>query len=87
MDSELLAQRSDHPFAEEDIHAYVDRQMDEDRRSRFEAHMLHNPEVAQAVIEYRRQNEMLVRLFGPGRTARAGGGSNRGGGKNFSAFT
>lgn len=84
-----MTDRSETPFSEEDIHAYVDRQMDEEDRARFEAYMLHNPEVAQAVIEYRRQNEMLVRLFGSGRSAKtAGGGSGfDGSGKKSSAFT
>lgn len=74
-----MPDRPDQPFTEEDVHAYVDRQMDDERRAQFEAFMLHNPDVASLVIEYRRQNEMLNRLFGPGRRSNSGGGSGTGG--------
>jgi anti-sigma factor RsiW len=50
---------------EQDLHAYVDRQLDAARRQEVEAHLAADPVAAEKVVAYRRQNETLHALFDP----------------------
>ncbi len=52
------------PVTEADLHAYVDGQLDPDRRAAIEAHLKDDPETAERIADYRRQNEGLRALFG-----------------------
>ncbi|MDA1101360.1 MAG: anti-sigma factor [Proteobacteria bacterium] len=51
------------PFNEFDIHAFVDGGLDALRREKFEDWLADNPEIAQRVAAYRRQNEELHAYF------------------------
>lgn len=53
------------PISEFDLQAYVDRKLAEERRSDVEAFFNANPEEAQRVGAYQKQNEMLHALFDP----------------------
>jgi anti-sigma factor RsiW len=50
---------------EQDLHAYVDGQLDAARRQEVEAHLAADPVAADKVAAYRRQNETLHALFDP----------------------
>ena len=52
------------PFSEDDLHAYVDGQLQPERLVAFERWLETNPEAASRAAEWRRQNEDLVGLFG-----------------------
>ncbi len=53
------------PINENDLHAYVDGLLPEDRRACIEAWLLEHPEESARVQAYRSQNEALGRLFQP----------------------
>lgn len=53
------------PVSEEELHAYVDDQLDASRRGAVEAYLAAQPEEAERVAAYRRQNDMLHALFDP----------------------
>lgn len=53
------------PIPESELHAYVDDRLDPARRAEIEAHLAADPEAAERVRAYRRQNEMLHELFDP----------------------
>jgi anti-sigma factor RsiW len=48
-----------------DLHAYVDGQLDENRRIEIEAYLAGNPDAAEQVRQYRQLNQDLHRLFDP----------------------
>ncbi len=53
------------PFSEDDLQAYVDGRLDAARRAEIDAHLAANPQEAEGVRAFRRQNEMLQTLFNP----------------------
>jgi anti-sigma factor RsiW len=53
------------PIAEEDLHAYVDGQLDEARRGEIEAYLARNPEEAERIAGYARQRDALRAAFAP----------------------
>lgn len=71
------------PIDDIELHAYVDGQLDPERRARVEERLRGDPDAAARVDAYRRQNELLRALFDPalaepapaaGRRARQPGG-------------
>lgn len=50
---------------EQDLHAYVDGQLDPARRAEIEAHLAANPQALARVEVYRKQNQTLHALFDP----------------------
>lgn len=50
---------------ETDLMAYVDGQLDDERRRMVEAHLAQNAEDAAAVARWRRQNEAIAALYAP----------------------
>ena len=52
-------------IAENDLHAYVDDALDPGRRAEVEAWLASNPEAAERIAEYRRQNAALRIAFNP----------------------
>jgi anti-sigma factor RsiW len=50
---------------EQDLHAYVDGQLDPARHAEIEAHLGANPQALARVEAYRKQNQMLHALFDP----------------------
>ena len=52
-------------FAEDDLHAYVDGQLDAARRAEVESWLLQHPSDAARVAAYRQQNDMMQALFNP----------------------
>lgn len=52
-------------ISELDLHAYVDDQLDPQRRVLVESYLAENPEAAEKVRAYRQQNEALHALFDP----------------------
>lgn len=53
------------PIDDVELHAYVDGQLDPARRARIEERLREEPETAERVQAYRRQNEMLRALYDP----------------------
>ena len=53
------------PIEEADLHAYVDGLLSEERRAEVEAFLAANPQDAERVRAYKKQNEMLRALFDP----------------------
>lgn len=53
------------PITEADLHAYVDRLLPEARRAEVETFLAANPQDAERVRAYQRQNETLRALFDP----------------------
>jgi anti-sigma factor RsiW len=53
----------DRPITEQELHAYVDGQLDVARHAEVEAYLAQNPEAAQKVKEYRAYNQGLHALF------------------------
>lgn len=53
------------PIAEEELHAYVDGQLDPDRQPAVLRYLQDHPDVAQQVAAYRAQREALRSAFGP----------------------
>lgn len=51
------------PIAERDLHAYVDNQLDADRRAQVEAHLASQPQAQEQVQQWREQNQSLHRLY------------------------
>ncbi len=51
--------------SEQDLHAYVDGQLDPVRNAEIEAHLAANPQALARVDAYRKQNQMLHALFDP----------------------
>lgn len=54
-----------HPVNDVDLHAYVDGELDENRRLDVEAYLAGNPEAAEQVRQYQQINQDLHRLFDP----------------------
>ncbi len=52
-------------ISESDLHKFVDGQLDPARVAEVEEHLAANPEAAERVAAYRRQNEALHALFDP----------------------
>ncbi|MCB9992447.1 MAG: anti-sigma factor [Hyphomicrobiaceae bacterium] len=52
------------PIEENDLHAYVDGQLDADRAAEVEAYLAGNPAVAADVASWREQNEAILAAFG-----------------------
>lgn len=52
-------------LAENDLHAYVDGQLDAARRAEVEAWLIAHPSDADRVAAYRQQNDMMLALFNP----------------------
>ena len=52
------------PFSEHDLHAYVDGQLDSERRGQLEAFLATHPDELAKVEAYREQNRQLHTLFG-----------------------
>jgi anti-sigma factor RsiW len=52
------------PINEDDLHAYVDGQLDPDRRAAVERHLAENPEAAERVAAYQAQRDILRSAFG-----------------------
>ena len=50
---------------EHELHAYVDGQLDPQRREVVEAWLADHPEAAQKVAEYQRQNQAMREMFNP----------------------
>ncbi|PLX39113.1 MAG: hypothetical protein C0606_00785 [Hyphomicrobiales bacterium] len=50
-------------LSEDDLHAYVDGQLDEERRAEVEAYLAANPQAAAEVADYRRINAALGEAF------------------------
>ncbi len=48
-----------------DLHAYVDDQLDAERRARVEAYVAEHPEARQRIADYRNLNQDLRALFAP----------------------
>ena len=57
---------------EDDLHAYVDGLLDEDRRREVEAWLAADPEAAARVAKWQRQNAGLDALFGNAATGNPG---------------
>lgn len=53
------------PVTEDDLHAYVDEQLNAERRAAVEAWLEANPEAAERVRAYRAQNAALQAMFAP----------------------
>ena len=53
------------PIEENDLHAYVDGQLDAARNAEVEAYLAAHPAEAERVQTYRKQNDMLHALFDP----------------------
>jgi len=53
------------PVEEQELHAYVDGQLDPQRREAVEAWLVDHPEAAQQVAEYQRQNQAMREMFDP----------------------
>jgi anti-sigma factor RsiW len=53
------------PVNDVDLHAWVDGELDEDRRLDVEAYLAGNPEAAEQVRQYQQINQDLHRLFDP----------------------
>lgn len=53
------------PIEEVDFHAYVDGQLDQQRREEVETWLSNHPEDAQRVEEYQRQNQTMHAMFDP----------------------
>lgn len=51
--------------SEQDLHAYVDGQLDPARHAEIEAHLAANPQALTRVEAYRKQNQTLHALFDP----------------------
>lgn len=51
------------PITDSDLHAYVDGQIDAERRALIEAHLATNPEMADTVASYRAQRVALHEAF------------------------
>jgi len=54
-----------HSVNDSDLHAYVDGELDENRRLDIEAYLAGNPEAAEQVRQYQQLNRDLHRLFDP----------------------
>lgn len=54
---------SNEPLRDDDLHAYVDRELDSARMTEVEAWLSRDPQAAETVREYRQQRELLHRLF------------------------
>lgn len=54
-----------HPIQEDDLHAYIDGQLDDARIIEVEAYLAVNPADAERVHAYRKQNEMMRKMFDP----------------------
>jgi len=63
---------TDQPITDNDLHAYVDGELDAARRAEVEAHLAANPAAAKIVRDYRRLN--LRRRWSWSRRARQGAG-------------
>lgn len=53
----------DDTVEEQELHLYVDDQLDEERRAAFEAALRDHPELVTRVADYRRQNALMRQLF------------------------
>lgn len=53
------------PIEDEDLHAFVDGQLDPERRTEVQAFLAENPKAAERVEDYRGQAAMLHALFDP----------------------
>jgi len=53
----------DNPVTEQDLHAYVDGQLDTARLAEVEAYLVQNPDAAEKVKEYQAYNQGLHTLF------------------------
>lgn len=51
------------PIGERDLHAYVDGQLDADRRAQVEGHLASQPQAQEQVRQWREQNQALHRLY------------------------
>ena len=58
-----------HPIGEDDLHGYVDQQLDANRRAEVEQHLKADTQAADLVVSYRAQRDLLRAAF----AARAGG--------------
>lgn len=56
---------NDLPIEEQDLHAYVDGQLGQQRREIVEAWLLEHPEDAQRVEEFQKQNQAMHAMFDP----------------------
>lgn len=54
-----------HPVQEDELHAYVDGQLDPVRRREVEEYLAAHPAEAERVQAYQRQNEMMRAMFDP----------------------
>lgn len=53
------------PIDDTDLHAFVDDQLDPERRAMVQAFLDENPKMAERVVDYRRQAVLLHALFDP----------------------
>ena len=53
------------PISTEDLHAFVDGQLDADRHAAVAEHLAAHPDAAAKVAAYQSQNEAIAALFGP----------------------
>jgi len=53
----------DNPITEQDLHAYIDGQLDETRRAQVEEYLQNNPEVASKYRDFAAYNQGLHELF------------------------
>lgn len=51
------------PIGEMDLHAYVDGQLDADRRAQVEGYLASQPQAREQVRQWREQNQVLHRLY------------------------
>jgi anti-sigma factor RsiW len=51
------------PIGERDLHAYVDGQLDADRRAQVEGYLASQPQAREQVQQWREQNQALHRLY------------------------
>ncbi|WP_455217208.1 anti-sigma factor family protein, partial [Kaarinaea lacus] len=56
---------NNHPIEEFDLHAYVDGQLDAQRREQVEQWLKDHPEEARRVQQYQQQNQAMQALFDP----------------------
>ncbi|OLP61997.1 hypothetical protein BJF93_07700 [Xaviernesmea oryzae] len=55
---------AERPITTDDLHAFVDGELDEARRHAVEIYLETTPDAAKAMADWRRQNEMMQALYG-----------------------